>query len=175
MEHRRAGDPPSCSSSTITSQLLQQFSDDLATIRTLVALLLQDMDLVEEQGSPSSVVQLAQVRRTTDPTTTQLVEAMSGWVGGVVESWVQYYITRSKLRAGVAPLGEGARTRGRGRRARRDDMCQAIAMWDIKMAQETRVAMDSLVVHYLMVEAALQEVAAAAGEQREVVAPGMYT
>ena len=166
---------PSSSSSSSTSQLLQQFSDDLGT--TMVVVLLQALhtDLLEEQGSLSTVAQLNQVSSTTDHPTTQLVEAMNEWVGGVVGSWVQYYLTRSQLKAGVAPLGEGVTTRGRERRARRDDMCQAIAMWDIKMMQEMQVAMDDLVLHYLMLEGALQEVAAAAVEQpRDVLTSGMY-
>ena len=167
---------PSSSSSSSTLQLLQQFSDDLGT--TMVVVLFQALhtDLLEEQGSLSTVAQLNQVSSTTDHPTTQLVEAMNEWVGGVVGSWVQYYLTRSQLKAGVAPLGEGVTTRGRERRARRDDMCQAIAWWDIKMAQETRVVMENLVLHYTMLEGALQEVRAAAAEQpREVVTFGMYT
>ena len=161
------------SSPSTSSQLLQQFSDDLATIRMRVALLLQalDMDLVDEQGAPTAVAQLAQVGRTTDPLTIQLAEAMSGWVGEVVESWVQYYHTLSQLKAGVDTQAVAASQEAVGS----DDMCQAVAMWDIKMAQEMRVVMDTLLVHYIMLEGTLQEVTAAAAEPPiEADTTGMY-
>ena len=54
------------------------------------------------------------------------------------------YVIRSQLKSGLDMRGLQDATR--------DDLCQALALWDIKQGQELRGVLSTLLLHYILLE-----------------------
>ena len=117
---------------------------------------------------------------------------MNQWVAGVMESWVAYHVTRCEavLLAGMVILLLRGQMMDNVDMAEmlksQDDMCQvkasqkssavqAIALWDIKMAKETRSTLNTLLFHYIVLEDILLTASGSVEEQpRDCTALSMY-
>ena len=133
----------------------------------------------------------------------KVIESMNQWVSEIMESWVTYHVTRStvlfdtmvillhrtQLKGGV-DIREMLESEDTDYR-KKDDMCQvgigldlarllssvvqAIALWDIKMAKETRSMLNTLLFHYMLLEDMVLDATGSVVEQpRETAALSMY-
>jgi len=120
--------------------LLQHFADDLVAVRTKVTLLLseQDVNLVGDNldYKENAATKLLRIIKA--------IESMNQWTSHVMTSWVEYHIHRSQLKGGLDMRGL--------QEASRDDLCQALALWDIKQGQELRGVLSTLLLHYILLE-----------------------
>jgi len=120
--------------------LLHHFADDLVAVRTKVTLLLseQEVNLVGDnlEGKENAATRLIRIIKA--------IESMNRWTSHVMTSWVEYHIHRSQLKAGLNMQGL--------QEANKDDLCQALALWDIKQGQELRGVLSTLLLHYILLE-----------------------
>jgi len=120
--------------------LLHHFADDLVAVRTKVTLLLseQDVNLVGDnlEGKENAATKLIRIIKA--------IESMNRWTSHVMTSWVEYHIHRSELKGGLNMQGL--------QEAAKDDLYQALALWDIKQGQELRGVLSTLLLHYILLE-----------------------
>ena len=108
------------------------------------------------------------------------IESMNHWTSQVMTSWVEYHIHRLLLPTIIpikiarpeapVPLSQkhdvhenwwhfvirsqlkGGLDRRGLQEASTDDLCQALALWDIKQGQELRGVLSTLLLHYILLE-----------------------
>ena len=85
---------------------------------------------------------------------------MAKWSSNIMDTWINYQITRNQLKAGidVRRLVAG-KTFGET-----DDMCQALVLWDCKMAKEMRSMLNTLLFNYITLEDIVLEATGAVAE-----------
>jgi len=128
-----------------------QFIDDLVAIRTKVTLILSCLNNGSEGGGVEMFPQDTGLNPTPAMrfiTLIKVIESMNKWTGEVMDSWVAYHLTREQLKQGI---DVGNAFRGKGFE-QTDDMCQALALWDIKQAKEMRSMLNGLLYHYITLE-----------------------
>jgi len=128
-----------------------QFIDDLVAIRTKVTLILSSLNNGSEGGGVEMFPQDTGLNPTPAMrfiTLIKVIESMNKWTGEVMDSWVAYHLNREQLKQGIdvenACKGQGFE--------QTDDMCQALALWDIKQAKEMRSMLNGLLYHYITLE-----------------------
>ena len=128
--------------------ILQQFSEDLVAIRTKVTLILSNINDEEEdsiftEGTgavPTPALQLI--------TIIQVIQNMSQWSSDIMDTWVTYHITRVQLKEGI----DGHRLVADKTFEGIDDMCQALILWDCKLAKEMKSMLNTLLFNYINLE-----------------------
>ena len=128
-------------------QVLQQFSEDLAAIRTKVTLILSSLNEPEEsmfipdpRMAPTPAMKFI--------TIIKVIQSMSKWSSDILDSWISYHITRAQLKSGI----DVQRLMSNQAFAETDDMCQALILWDCKMAKEMRTMLNTLLFNYTTLE-----------------------
>ena len=128
-------------------QVLQQFSEDLAAIRTKVTLILSSLNEPEEsmfipdpRVAPTPAMKFI--------TIIKVIQSMSKWSSDILDSWISYHITRAQLKSGI----DVQRLMSNQAFAETDDMCQALILWDCKMAKEMRTMLNTLLFNYTTLE-----------------------
>ena len=123
---------------TATEPVLQQFSEDLVAIRTKVTLILSNLNEPEDSmftqghGPPTPAMKFI--------TIIQVIQSMAKWSSDIMDTWINYHITRNQLKADIDVRRLVAdKTFGET-----DDMCQALVLWDCKMAKEMRSMLNTL-------------------------------
>ena len=137
---------------SLTEPILQMFSEDLVAIRTKVTLLLCNINDENEEDSllttaasegadPSNpAVQLMMV--------IQVIEQMDSWASQVMDNWISYHLTRNQLKEGI----DVERLLADNTFQQTDDKCQALILWDCKMAKEMKSMLNSLLLHFITLE-----------------------
>ena len=82
---------------------------------------------------------------------------MAKWSSDIMDTWINYHLTRVQLKAGIdvrrlVAFGET------------DDMCQALVLWDCKMAKEMRSMLNTLLFNYITLEDIVLEATGAVAE-----------
>ena len=128
-------------------QVLQQFGEDLAAIRTKVTLILSSLNEPEEsmfipdpRMAPTPAMKFI--------TIIKVIQSMSKWSSDILDSWISYHITRAQLKSGI----DVQRLMSNQAFAETDDMCQALILWDCKMAKEMRTMLNTLLFNYTTLE-----------------------
>eukprot|EP00091_Calanus_sinicus_P012609 TRINITY_DN28283_c0_g1_i1.p1 TRINITY_DN28283_c0_g1~~TRINITY_DN28283_c0_g1_i1.p1 ORF type:complete len:151 (-),score=53.71 TRINITY_DN28283_c0_g1_i1:222-674(-) len=107
-----------------TEPILQQFSEDLVAIRTKVTLILssinepEDSMFAEGHGPPTPAMKF------------------------IMDTWINYHITRNHLKDAI-DIKRLVTDKAFGET---DDMCQALVLWDCKMAMEMRSMLNTLLL-----------------------------
>lgn len=131
-----------------TEPLLQHFCDDLVAVRTKVTLLLseQDVNLVGDnlEFKENAATKLLKI--------IEAIEAMNKWTAKVMTTWVEYHINRAQFKQAAEQSVAIDMLRENKEEATRDDLCQALALWDIKQGQELRGVLSNLLLHYILLE-----------------------
>ena len=137
---------------SLTEPILQMFSEDLVAIRTKVTLLLSNINEANEDDSmlttaitegadrSNPAVQLMMV--------IQVIEEMNSWASKVMDNWISYHLTRSQLKEGI----DMERVVADSTFQQTDDKCQALILWDCKMAKETKSMLNTLLFHFITLE-----------------------
>ena len=148
-------------------QVLQQFSEDLAAIRTKVTLILSSLNEPEEsmfipdpRVAPTPAMKFI--------TIIKVIQSMSKWSSDILDSWISYHITRAQLKSGI----DVQRLMSNQAFAETDDMCQAFILWDCKMAKEMRTMLNTLLFNYITLEDIVLE---ATGNVAETPRPPSYS
>ena len=136
----------------LTEPILQIFSEDLEAIRTKVTLLLSNINDANEDDSmlttaitegadhSNPAVQLMMVIK--------VIEEMNSWASQVMDNWISYHLTRSQLKEGI----DMERVVADSTFQQTDDKCQALILWDCKMAKETKSMLNTLLFHFITLE-----------------------
>ena len=137
---------------SLTEPILQMFSEGLVAIRTKVTLLLaninddnEDIKMLitahtEGLDINNPVVQLM--------TVIEVIESMDSWATKVMDNWISYHLTRNQLKEGI----DVDRMVADDTFQQTDDMCQALILWDCKMAKEMKSMLNTLLFHYITLE-----------------------
>ena len=137
---------------SLTEPILQMFSEGLVAIRTKVTLLLaninddnEDIKMLitahtEGLDINNPVVQLM--------TVIEVIESMDSWATKVMDNWISYHLTRNQLKEGI----DVERVVADNTFQETDDMCQALILWDCKMAKEMKSMLNTLLFHYITLE-----------------------
>jgi len=123
-----------------TEPLLQHFADDLVAVRTKVTLLLSDQD----ENLVGDNMDYKETAATKLLKIIKAIESMNQWTSHVMTSWVEYHINRTQLKGGLTMEGLMDSTK--------DDLCQALALMDIKQGQELRGVLSTLLLDYILLE-----------------------
>ena len=76
----------------------------------------------------------------------KMIESMSRWGEQVMDRWVTCCLTRQQLKQGV-DVSHLITSQGET-----GNMCQALALWNIKQAKEMRFTLTNLLYHYITIE-----------------------
>ena len=137
---------------TLTEPVLQMFSEDLVAIRTKVTLLLSNINddnedikmlvtaATEGFDINNPVVQLM--------TVIKVIENMNLWASQVMDNWITYHLTRNQLKEDI----DVERVVADNTFQQTDDMCQALILWDCKMAKEMKSMLNTLLFHFITLE-----------------------
>ena len=85
---------------------------------------------------------------------------MAKWSNDIMDTWINYQITRNQLKTGIEVGGWLARSLWR----LMTYMCQALVLWDCKMAKEMRSMFNTLLFNYITLEEIVLEATGAVAE-----------
>ena len=120
--------------STKVTLLLSNINDDNEDIKMLVTAATEGFD------TDNPVVQLM--------TVIKVIESMDLWASQVMDNWITYHLTRNQLREDI----DVERVVADNTFQQSDDMCQALILWDCKMAKEMKSMLNTLLFHYITLE-----------------------
>ena len=126
-----------------TEPLLLQFIEDLVAIRAKVTLILSNisnsMSTVTTGGAdPSNTIKQLM-------TVIKVLENMDLWTNKMMSTWIEYHITRNKLKRDI----DLEKLMADSAFQKTDDMCQAIILGDCMMAKEMKSMLNTLLFHYI--------------------------
>ena len=126
--------------------LLLQFIEDLVAIRAKVTLILSNisnsMSTVTTEGAdPSNTIKQLM-------TIIKVLENMDLWTNKMMSTWIEYHITRNKLKRDI----DSEKLMADSAFQKTDDMCQAIILGDCMMAKEMKSMLNTLLFHYITLE-----------------------
>ena len=90
----------------------------------------------------------------------QVIQSMSKWSSDIMDTWVTYHTTRVQLKEGI----DGNRLLTDKTFEKTDDMCQALILWDCKMAKEMKSMLNTLLFNYITLEDIVLEATGAVAE-----------
>ena len=137
---------------SLTEPILQMFSEDLVAIRTKVTLLLSNINDANEDDSMLTTA-ITEGADLNNPAVhlmraIQVIEEMNSWASKVMDNWISYHLTRSQLKEGI----DMERVVADSTFQQTDDKCQALILWDCKMAKETKSMLNTLLFHFITLE-----------------------
>ena len=81
-------------------------------------------------------------------TVIEVIESMDSWATKVMDNWISYHLTRNQLKEGI----DVERVVADNTFQDTDDMCQALILWDCKMAKEMKSMLNTLLFHFITLE-----------------------
>ena len=113
------------------------FSEDLVAIRAKVTLLLSN--IINDDNEDIKMLITAAIK---------VIEKMVLWASQMMDNWINYHHTRNQLKEDI----DVERLVADNTFQQTDDMCQALILWDCKMAKEMKSMLNTLLFHYITLE-----------------------